>query len=125
MKVNSRKATVVLPNAPANVPENPNIGISPRASSVIILGQSMEIPIHMMSEPKNTPSTAHASSESPPMAGINREPMMTTRASTRNAVSFTLFLFCIVILLSFLSLYYFDVLNYCHIINNLVLFVKN
>ena len=92
----------MLPKAPANVPENPNTGSMPRASRVIILGQSMEMPIHMISEPKNTPSTAHASLESPAVSGMSRDPMMTTSARIRKAVSFTLFLLCIVFLLSFL-----------------------
>ena len=60
-----RKATVVLPKAPRKVPANPKLGSSPRASRVIRLGQSMEMVIHMISDPRKTPSTPRASVDSP------------------------------------------------------------
>ena len=102
MKVNSRNATVVLPNAPAKVLENPKVGRKPSAISVIMLGQSMEIVIHKISDPKNTPSTPSASCDSPHMPGISLDPMITASARIRNAVSFT-FLFAIILPLFFLS----------------------
>ena len=84
----SRNATVEFPNAPENVFPKPNAGMKPSARSVIMLGQSMEIVIHMSREPKNTPMTHQAFGVSPHISGMNREPIMNTRDNTRKNVSF-------------------------------------
>ena len=96
--MNSRNATVEFPNAPLKVFPNPKAGMNPSASSVIILGQSIETVIHMSSEPKNTPKTLHASVLSPPDEGMNRDPMIRASDSTRKIISFVFFCFIQVLL---------------------------
>lgn len=93
INVKIRNATVVLPNAPENVLEKPNVGIKPSASKVIMLGQSMEIVIHISREPKNTPSTPIASEESPSNSGTNLDPIMIASDRIRKIVSLLLLLF--------------------------------
>lgn len=95
IKVKIKNATVVLPNAPENVFEKPNVGRKPSAINVIMLGQSMEMVIHMIREPKNTPSTPIASEESPPNSGTNRDPMMIASDRIKKIVSLLLLLFII------------------------------
>ena len=97
-KVKIKNATVVLPKAPANVELNPKTGISPSARSVIILGQSMDNPIHMINDPKNTPRTAIASADSPAAPGINLDPMITTRARINTSVDLVSFFFIVILL---------------------------
>ncbi len=89
-KVKSRKVTVEFPNAPENVLLNSNTGRKPRASSLIMLGRSIEIVIHISSDPKNTPSTPHAIEFKPYIGGIKREPIMRNNDNKRNIVSLDL-----------------------------------
>ena len=82
-------------SATENVFEKPNVGRKPSAINVIMLGQSMEMVIHMIREPKNTPSTPIASEESPPNSGTNRDPMMIASDRIKKIVSLLLLLFII------------------------------
>lgn len=108
MNVNIKNATVVLPKAPAKVPKNPNTGMIPSASSVIMLGQSMDIPIHIINDPKNTPSTAIASADNPPIPGISLDPMITARASMKNTFAFVSLFPMFFLLLSSFKSFVFD-----------------
>ncbi len=60
-----------------------------------MLGQSMEIVIHISSDPKNTPKTLQASVLSPPAGGMNREPMIMAMERRVKIVSFELFFFIV------------------------------
>ena len=86
--VKSKNATVEFPNAPAKVFPNPKTGRNPSARSVIMLGQSIEIVIHISNDPKKTPSTAQAFGVSPQNSGMKREPIISVSERTRKKLSF-------------------------------------
>ena len=86
--VKSKNATVEFPNAPAKVFPKPKTGRKPSARSVIMLGQSIEMVIHISREPKKTPRTPQAFGVSPHISGMKREPMISARDNTRKNVSF-------------------------------------
>ena len=81
---------MLLPKAPLKVLLNPTEGIKPSASSVIMLGQSMDTVIHKNREPKNTPMTATASADRPATGPITRDITIIAMAINKNSHSFML-----------------------------------
>ena len=89
MKVKTRKGKVSAPKALLNIFPKPNRGIMPMATMVMMLGQSMEIPIHMMMEPRKMPRTCMESWLSPAGAGMNLAPNISSRDTTMMVLRFT------------------------------------
>ena len=88
MKVNSRNATVVFPRVPFRVSPKPKLGRKPRSSTVIRLGQSMEMVIHISREVRKMPSTAKPSWVRGAGAGRLRTRKPAARETTSQNVSF-------------------------------------
>ena len=89
IKVKTRKGKVSAPKALRNTSPKPKTGIRPRATMVMMLGQSMEMPIHMRMEPKKIPRTCMESWFRPSGTGTSLEPSISARAAARITLRFT------------------------------------
>ena len=74
--------------------------MNPSASKVSILGQSMEIVIHITNEPKNTPNTAIASEERPPNSGTSLDPIIIANDKIKKNISLLFTALSAILLLS-------------------------
>ena len=88
IKVNSRKATVVFPKVPFRVFPNPKWGRKPSRNTVIRLGQSMEMVIHIIREVRKIPRTASPSWVRGAGAGRKRTAKPAAREAASQNMSF-------------------------------------